>query len=135
MIPFVFRLLREKPNCSIVAIESMIMFKRNKTAKWLKTISCAEKEQLFKSCIKVGRQQCQIHHQRREEITVHGQQLLKQREQAIIIKQGNKKEKKEKLCQQLSRNGYWNSESKIVAGLAGKTEPQCRNYLEFQLRF
>ena len=113
----------------------MIIFKRNKTAKWLKTISCEEKEQLFKACIKVGRQQRQIHHQRREEIAIHRQQLLKQREQAIIIKQGKEKEKKEKLCQQLSRNGYWNSESMIVAGLAGKTESQCRNYLEFQLRF
>jgi hypothetical protein len=135
---FSHRLLREKPNCSMVALESMIMFKRNKTAKWLKTKSSEEKEKLFKACIKMGRQQRQVHCQREEGIRVHRQQVLKEREQALIAKQRKEKQKKEELCQQVLREGYWNSEAKIRAGLhvvCGKSESRCRKYLEVQLRF
>ena len=114
------------------------MFKRNKTAKWLKTKSSEEKEKLFKACIKMGRQQRQVHCQREEGIRVHRQQVLKEREQALIAKQRKEKQKKEELCQQVLREGYWNSEAKIRAGLhvvCGKSESRCRKYLEVQLRF
>ena len=111
------------------------MFKRNKTKEWLKTKSDEEKEQIFKACIKLGRQQRLIHRQRNEEIVCHRQQVLKKREQAIVTKQEREREKKEKLCKQISKDGFWNSDSKVLAGLAGKTESQCRKYLEVQLRF
>ncbi len=81
-----FRLLREKPNCSMVAMESIILFKRNKTAKWLKTKSREEKEKLFKNCIKIGRQQRQIDEQRQDGIQVHRQQVLKNRELTLVAK-------------------------------------------------
>ena len=47
------RLLREKPNSSQIALESMILYKRNKTADWLKTKSNEEKKKMFQACIKV----------------------------------------------------------------------------------
>ena len=52
---FMYKLFRGKPNCVMVAMESLILFRRNKTAKWLKSKSANEKDKLFKACIKVGR--------------------------------------------------------------------------------
>ena len=41
------RLLREKLNSSQIALESMILYKRNKTADWLKTKSDEEKKKML----------------------------------------------------------------------------------------
>ena len=48
------RLLREKPNSSQITLESMILYKRNKTADWLKTKSDEEKK-MFQACSGVAR--------------------------------------------------------------------------------
>ena len=57
------RLLREKPNSSQIALESMILYKRNKTVDWLKTKSDEEKKKMFQACIKVGWNQKMIYKQ------------------------------------------------------------------------
>ena len=44
----------------MIAMESMILYKRNKTSEWLKTKSDEEKREMFKGCIKLGRQQRMI---------------------------------------------------------------------------
>ena len=54
------RILREKPNCSTIAAESMPMIRKNKTAKWLRGKDGREKKKLFKAYIKVGRDQRQL---------------------------------------------------------------------------
>lgn len=46
MTPPFSMLLRKKPNCSMIAMESLIMFKRNKIAKWLQSKSEEEKEKI-----------------------------------------------------------------------------------------
>ena len=119
----------------MVAMESLILFKRNKTADWLRTKSQCEKEKLFKACIKVGRQQRQIHHQREESIKAYQQSVLRAREEAFTAKRRKEQLKKESLCQKISKNGFWNSEAKMRAGLAGKSESNRKNSLEIQLRF
>ena len=48
------RLLREKLNSSQIALESMILYKRNKAADWLKTKSDEEKKKCFKHVSKLA---------------------------------------------------------------------------------
>ena len=119
----------------MIAIESMIMFRKNKTAQWLQTKSNEEKSALFKSCIRLGRQQRQIHSEREDKIREHRQELLKKKEEALICKRTKERQKKEALCHQISASGYWNSEAKVMTGLDGKSENKRRQLLEIQLRF
>ena len=50
------RLLREKPNCTTMSFEAMIMFSNNKTSKWIgeKSPDHEEMEQLFKQAREKG---------------------------------------------------------------------------------
>jgi len=43
------RLIREKPNAYLVALESMILYSHNKTASWLAEQSCEERDKLFQA--------------------------------------------------------------------------------------
>ena len=43
------RVLREKPNASLIALESLILFAHNKTSKWLDECEVSEREKLFKA--------------------------------------------------------------------------------------
>ena len=70
------RLMREKPNASTIAIEAMVLYCNNKTAKWLSQKSEEEKTQLFAACIKLGKQQRKIYQQRRDEIRTFRQEQL-----------------------------------------------------------
>lgn len=129
------RLLREKPNCSMVAMESLILFKRNKTATWLKTKSHGEKEKLFKTCIKIGREQRQLDKCRQQSIQEHRQEVLKKREMDLVTKRKKEQEKKEQLCLKIAKQGFWNSEVKISTGIHGQSEATRKKSLETQLRF
>ena len=119
----------------MIAMESLIMFKRNKTAKWLQTKSKQDKDKLFKACISLGRQQRQLNREREATIQAYRQQVLKQKEESIIKRQSAERKKKEALCYQISEVGFWNSPEKVKAGLSGKSECKQRSYLQTQLRF
>ena len=103
----VYRLLREKPNCSMVG----------------------------KACIKVGRQRRQVHHQREESIRAHRQKVLQDREKTVAARRVKDEKRKEDLCQKISQAGFWSSEVKIQSGLTDKSELEQRKHLETQLRF
>ena len=43
------RILREKPNASLVALESLILYSHNKTSQWLQEQKAEDKERLIKA--------------------------------------------------------------------------------------
>jgi E1A/CREB-binding protein len=43
------RMMREKPNAHLIAIEAMILYSHNKSAHWLELKSCEERERLFQA--------------------------------------------------------------------------------------
>ena len=43
------RILREKPNASLVALESLILYSHNKTSQWLQEQNAEDKERLIKA--------------------------------------------------------------------------------------
>ena len=119
----------------MVALESMVLFKRNKTAAWLKTKSCEEKEKLLKSCIKVGREHRRVDKERQRSIQAHRQEMIKKRELKIISKRKKEQEKKEQLCHKISELGFWSTEKNVDAGLCEQSEATRKKFLETQLRF
>ena len=101
----------------------------------MKTKSRGEKEKLFKTCIKIGREQRQLDKHRQESIQAHRQEVLKKREVDLVTKRKKEQEKKEQLCLKISEQGFWNSEGKIGAGIRGQSEATRKKSLETQLRF
>ena len=130
------RLLREKPNSSQIALESMILYKRNKTADWLKTKSDEEKKKMFQACIKVGRNQRMIYKQRNKELVSHREETLKQREQCLAHKCEKEREKKILICKQICKHGVWRTDQDISSNLAKMTnESKRKEALKTQLRY
>ena len=77
----------------MISMESMILYKRNKTSEWLMTKSDEEKREMFNGCIKLGRQQRMIHKQRKQQICLHREVTLKLREESLVSKQKKQREK------------------------------------------
>ena len=75
------RLIREKPNASILALEAHILFTNNKTTKWLATKSSDERRIMFEDTRKNAPQHRQRYHE-------HLSNIEKER-----IKVQNKKQK------------------------------------------
>ena len=90
----------------MVAMESIIMFRENKTAQWLKLKSDEEKKQLFKACIKFGREQRQLYKQRKHAIETYRERQILEREETRIKKRNAEKEKKLQICTQISQDGF-----------------------------
>ena len=130
-----FRLLREKPNSSAIAIESMVLFKRNQTAKWLKLKSSDEKKKMFKACIKLGRQQRSLHKQREEEIREYRKGVIKKKEEELIRKREQARKKMESLCCEVSKDGFWVSREEVSSNMKGKCETKKKKMLQTQIRF
>ena len=129
-------MMREKPNCSMVAMESIIMFRQNKTAEWLKLKSDEEKKQLFKACIKLGREQRQLYKQRKHAIETHRERQILEREETHIKKRNAEKEKKLQICTQISQDGFWTSRDNATLNLAKKpSETRRKQTLKTQLKF
>ena len=67
------RLIREKPNACLIALESMILYAHNKTSYWLEQQTCEDREKLmqaartlapsFKAKFKARRQEIEANHE------------------------------------------------------------------------
>lgn len=56
-------------------------------------------------------------------------------EMDLVTKRKKEQEKKEQLCLKIAKEGFWNSEGKIGAGICGLSEASRKKSLETQLRF
>ena len=106
------RLLREKPNASMLAIEAHILF-NNKTAKWLSGKSAKEKEILFSSARKLA----PVHQKR---FRARLDSLCQQIELEVAEKQRQKQQKeakalaeKEKLTAAIVVAELWQSTEQV----------------------
>ena len=112
------------------------MFRQNKTAQWLKLKSDKEKKQLFKVCIKLGREQRQLYKQRKHAIQTHRERQILEREQTLLQKRNAKKEKKLQICTQISQDGFWTLRDDAKSKLAKKScESHRKQALKTQLKF
>ena len=120
----------------MIAMESMILFKQNKTAEWLKTKSDEEKREMFQACIKLGRQQRMIHKQRKQQIHLYRQETLKLRQEALACKQKKEREKMITICKQICKLGIYRTKEDISINLAKiSSENKKKEALKMQIRF
>ena len=108
------RLMREKPNASTIAIEAMVLYSNNRTARWLSQKTADEKAQLFSACMKLGRQQRKVYKQRREEIHAFRQEQNRLKEERIRARCKKITEEKEKLTKEVVKVGLWSTGDEIA---------------------
>ena len=111
------RLMREKPNAYLVALESMILYSHNKTASWLEQQTCEEREKLIlaaPSLVPTIRAKFKA---RRQEIEARREEALKKKQEDIMRKQLRTVQEKEKLTKEIEVVGLWMSRAEVESGL------------------
>ena len=71
------RFIREKPNATTIALESLILFSNNKTREWLQQKSDEQKAKIFASARKMAPKLRQQYQARRKAIEQHRAELIK----------------------------------------------------------
>ena len=113
----------------------MLMFHQNQTPKWLKCKGDQEKKKPFEACIKVGRD-CQVYKQRKNDILVYQEKIVREKEQELAKKKRQKQEQKLTLCSKISSNGFWMSVEDALTSLSKlPNETKKKAALKDQLKF
>lgn len=111
------RLLREKPNASVLSLEATILFSNNKTAKWLNEKSPAERAELLKkarACAPEFRRQYQA---RKQKLLEERGNILQAKQAALTRLQEKKVREKENLTQAIMVYGLWQTQQQVKEGL------------------
>ena len=131
------RFLREKPNATTLAIESMIMLANNRTMSWLANKSDEDRAQILKAARPSLPQQRQLAKQRKLAIHQH-------REHVIQQQQAKKQKQKERQAQRIQSStvaltkygGLWVTQDDMQQNLEKlQTQSSKCEALKSQLRF
>eukprot|EP00117_Sycon_ciliatum_P048351 scpid60247/ scgid34434/ len=131
------RFLREKPNATTLAIESMIMLANNKTMSWLAAKSEADKAAILKAARASVPYQKQLAKQRKLAIQAHRQKHLQQQQE----KKKRQQERQTQLVQSSTLalakyGGLWTTELDLATNVSKlNTQQGKRDALKCQLRF
>ncbi len=101
------RLLREKPNATTMSLEAMVMFSNNKTAKWIKTKSVEEREELFKQARDKGPKFRKVFKERQLALFEEKARLMREKQAVAARKRVEKRKEKESLTQSIISMGLW----------------------------
>ena len=131
------RVLREKPNATIIALESLILFAHNKTSKWLDEQGIDEREKIFKAARMLAPSFKEKFKKRQLEIQRQNEDRLHKKQQAVELKATQELKEKEKLTEEISKVGsLWMSKSDTVTGLANaKKKAEKVRLLKLQIKF
>lgn len=130
------RFLREKPNATILASESMVMLANNKTMAWLATKSEEDRAQILRAARASVPQQQELARQRKTAIDEH-------RRQVVLQQQEKKKQQQQRQAQLVQEStlalskfgGLWTSDSAVNQNLERlTTQTTKREALKCQLR-
>ena len=77
------RLLREKPNATTLALEGIILFSNNKTARWLREKSTEDREVLFAKARKIGPEFKSLYKLRRKQLLEDRAKVLREKQIAL----------------------------------------------------
>ena len=103
------RILREKPNISIISQEAYIMFCHNKTLKWLEGKNAREKSELLSEARKDVKKLRSMFLQRRIEIEERRKILLREKFEAAENKEQRRVQKLENFTNEILTWGLWQS--------------------------
>lgn len=130
------RLLREKPNAHLVALEAMILFSHNKTSSWMEQLTYDEREKLLQSARTLAPTVREKFKARRREIEARREKYLEKRAEAIARKELKTVREKEKLTKQIEKFGLWTSRAEIEDGLeVFVKQTKKKEVLKLQINF
>ena len=109
-------LLREKPNATTLALEGIILFSNNKTARWLRKKSTKDREMLFAKARKIGPEFKSISY-KESQLLEDQAKVLREKQIALQKLQEKLFQEKEKLTEEIMTYGLWQSETQVSSAL------------------
>ena len=128
--------MREKPNASNIALESMILYSRNKTASWLQQKEPEKRQELLKVARTLAPAVKENFKRRKQEIEMCREKALAKKQKEIEQKQLHKTQEKEKLIREIEGIGLWKSRTEVECKL--KTIPkktEKEKILKLQIKY
>ena len=130
------RMIREKPNANLVALESMILYSHNKSSLWLEQKTHEEKESLLKAARTLAPVIREKFKRRRKEIETRRGEALMQKEQAIAKRELKIVQEKEKLTKEIEVISLWMNKGDVESGLQSlKSRNEKIRVLKLQINF
>ena len=130
------RFLKEKPNASTVAIESLILFSQNKTREWLGKKTNAERAWLFQAARKLTPKFRKKYKERKQEIQQYRASVIQARRKAKEAKSKKDEAIRHELTEEMIMNGFWQTEAEIDKELQRtKSITQKKKKLKNQIKF
>ena len=130
------RLVREKPNASVVALESMILYSHNKTSSWLEKQPLDDRKKLIEVARKLAPSVRKKFNERRQAIEERRADALLKRQEDITRRKMRATQENDKLTQEIQSIGLWMNRGDIERGLQNilKKAEKLR-ILKVQLKF
>ena len=113
------RLLREKPNATMVALESMMIYRTNKTALWLQGKNPKDTHKLLKAAQARVPQVKEMDKSRRELIKTRQKEAFLRKQKEVARKEKKRLNEKAKLIDEVEKvhGGLWKCSTEIEDGL------------------
>ena len=121
------RLLREKPNASLLALEGHILFSTNKTSKWLAQQTLQKRESLLASARKLAPAHRAEFKERLLMIEQQRRAMLQKKQDDIRMKEQKVLQEKEKLTSEIVLIGLWQTKDDVEQLLRLKSEKKRRH--------
>lgn len=130
------RLIREKPNASVVALESMVLYSHNKTSLWLEKQPLDDRKKLIEVERRFAPSVRMKFNERQQVIETRSQDALQKRQRDIAHREMRVTQENDKLTQEVHSIGLWMNTRDIERGLQNiskKTEKL--RLIKTQLKF
>ncbi len=125
-----------KPNISILTAEALVLYTKNKTAKWLESKSQDEKDQLFNDLKSQSKRIRSEWKQRREEVRQVRLKKLQEKQDKIVLTERRKIQRKEKRTTEIVNDGLLQSRDTVENVLSDCVSESARvQLLKKQLTF
>lgn len=130
------RMIKEKPNANLVALESMILYSHNKMSMWLEQQTNEEKEKCIKAVRTLAPTIRAKFKERREAIEARRTVALMKKKEDISRRNLQAVKEKEIITKEIEKLHLWTSRSDIKNGLA-QFSRQCDKIqaLKLQITF
>lgn len=130
------RMIREKPNAHLVALESMILYSHNKSSLWLQQKTQEEKDSLLKAARTLAPIFREKFKKRRQELERQRQDSLVKKKEDLARKEHKLLQEKEKLTKEIEIVGLWRNKKDISDGLCHlKSRSDKVRVLKSQINF
>ncbi len=130
------RLLREKPNANMIALEALILYSNNQSPMWLEKMSTKDKDRLFTAARSLAPIIRSKFKKRQEEMQTKRLNNLLKKENELAKKQRQAMIEKENLTKEISKVGLWSTPVEVETGLDCLTTKTAKvKALKLQLQF